>query len=490
MSEQKKQKLSLETADVEKSVEKTTDAQHSPVHNDAEKEKDDAGQAENLGNFEENSSLSSLSPGEREEYERLCEEYNDDYISVKARGAVQKCFEIQAGPENKKDYPRGIMNHGNTCFLNSVIQVLYHTSPFKDILFSHRDASVHPTIPQYISPSFFVQAFFEKFCGIMSDMSEEPEPTSSDNITPCTAMVLTTLVRHNICPEPFPGQNDAHEFLTFVRTYLSKYIKKYSGLREVKVYRKAEKRKLENGAPDSPEKKHRRVEGPEGKTCSVPVKEGPSEVTKSEMYPDIETLCTGKMETVYTCQTCKNTSARTETVLDIQLSVNNNDMETSLQALLDLEMKEETLSGDNAYRCDKCEKLVDAKKNCYFSSLPQILTFQMKLFNMVYNPTLGGVTYLDKPNLDLSIPKTMKFKEWCTETCEEKDAEYELKGIIQHMGSTIRSGHYLCTVKKNRKWYEISDNIVTPIEEEAVLSGSKTRGVSTPYLLFFTRLNE
>jgi len=45
---------------------------------------------------------------------------------------------------------------------------------------------------------------------------------------------------------------------------------------------------------------------------------------------------------------------------------------------------------------------------------------------------------------------------------------YELKGIVEHSG-TLNGGHYVSYVKKNNKWFYISDSSYQETTESNVL---------------------
>ncbi|XP_051874685.1 ubiquitin carboxyl-terminal hydrolase 47-like isoform X3 [Pristis pectinata] len=88
------------------------------------------------------------------------------------------------------------------------------------------------------------------------------------------------------------------------------------------------------------------------------------------------------------CSKCKQSTDENSFFLEIPLSVCSADasvqfdlMEKSLEEFL----KEETMKGDNKYYCDKCGAKTEAKSRYYFKHLPQILTFQLKRFELDYN---------------------------------------------------------------------------------------------------------
>ena len=63
------------------------------------------------------------------------------------------------------------------------------------------------------------------------------------------------------------------------------------------------------------------------------------------------------------CKECDYTSERLEPYLDLTVAISGySDLSESLT---DCYLNHETLSGNNQYRCDGCNKLVDAEKVSY-----------------------------------------------------------------------------------------------------------------------------
>jgi uncharacterized UBP type Zn finger protein len=57
---------------------------------------------------------------------------------------------------------------------------------------------------------------------------------------------------------------------------------------------------------------------------------------------------------------------------------------------------------------------------------------------------------------------------------------YELIGVINHVGNTIKSGHYITYTKKNDKWYEIDDLDVKEVNSDEI-----NKLGNTPYVLLY-----
>ena len=127
---------------------------------------------------------------------------------------------------------------------------------------------------------------------------------------------------------------------------------------------------------------------------------------------------------------------------------------TELSECLSCFFSTETLSGDNAFECSSCSTHVDAEKQTYFKSLPDILTIQLKRFHH------GDFI---KDNHLVAFPETLNLFERLlperrmtdnntssadtTETLTESQCWYDLTGILVHVGYTILSGHYYAFVR-------------------------------------------
>jgi ubiquitin C-terminal hydrolase len=130
----------------------------------------------------------------------------------------------------------------------------------------------------------------------------------------------------------------------------------------------------------------------------------------------------------------------------------------------------------NNYKCDKCKEssTYGYNKN-YIFSLPEILVICLKKFEKTnsgmkkYSKSVSFSTELDLSHYILE--KSGKATE---------DAHYELYGAVQHSGS-LNGGHYVCYVmKESGSWYYISDSFFDKVRPDAVLK-------SDAYLLFYRR---
>ncbi len=130
----------------------------------------------------------------------------------------------------------------------------------------------------------------------------------------------------------------------------------------------------------------------------------------------------------------------------------------------------------NSYKCDHCKEnsTYGYNKN-YILTPPEILVICLKKFEK----TAYGMKKYSK---SVSFPSQMDLSRYVLSNPDRADtsAIYELYGAVQHSGS-LNGGHYVCFVKKESgTWYYVSDSVVSQSSEGAALK-------SDAYLLFYQR---
>lgn len=185
-------------------------------------------------------------------------------------------------------------------------------------------------------------------------------------------------------------------------------------------------------------------------------------------------LFQGELLSQVVCGNCGHNSRCFDPFLDLSVSVSR---VKSLEQALSQYCKEESLSGDNMYKCEKCRKRVNATKSMRIHKTPPILTVQLKRFEYSRVSSQFGkiddkVAFQEKLNL---MP-WMSDKDVPLEQCS-----YSLRGIVVHHGSGCRSGHYVAFVKsRSDVWYHMDDQNVSKVGLNAVLN-------MKPYILFYVK---
>ena len=186
------------------------------------------------------------------------------------------------------------------------------------------------------------------------------------------------------------------------------------------------------------------------------------------------------------CKECNNISSHNELYIDFYLPIKKgklviNSLEKSFECFFGIE----ELIKDNQYKCEKCNKKVDAEKYFEIKSLPKILLIALNRFEYDYNKGLKK-----KINTPISIPDKI------TKIGNLDNLNYDLYGIIIHSGSAM-SGHYFSLIKnfeKEKKWYKFDDRCVFEIKDineyKKIISGNeKNLNDSTAYILLYRNNN-
>lgn len=130
----------------------------------------------------------------------------------------------------------------------------------------------------------------------------------------------------------------------------------------------------------------------------------------------------------------------------------------------------------NNYKCDKCKEAstYGYNKN-YLFSLPEILVICLKKFEKTYSG-------MKKYSKNVTFSTELDLSRFVLEKSgrETEDARYELYGAVQHSGS-LNGGHYVCYVmKESGSWYYISDSYFNKVAVSTALN-------SDAYLLFYRK---
>jgi len=159
--------------------------------------------------------------------------------------------------------------------------------------------------------------------------------------------------------------------------------------------------------------------------------------------------------------------------LDLPI-VDGNTIMPSLIDCLDLFTKPDLLSGDNAWLNEKTNQKQDVNKNVVFWNFPKILVIVLK--RITPDGTRKIHANVDFPITDLDLSKYVL-------GYDPESYVYDLFGICNHFGGT-NGGHYTAFVKHaSNKWVHFNDNVVEIIENPS--------HIVTPhaYCLFYRKKN-
>ena len=153
---------------------------------------------------------------------------------------------------------------------------------------------------------------------------------------------------------------------------------------------------------------------------------------------------------------------------------NCNQNEVDLMDCFEFEKKVNFMSGDNAMYCNYC------KQTCA-SSMCTILATGPEILILILNRGKGiefNVKLNFYENLDLSNYIEIK----------ETGTQYELFGVITHIGESSMSGHFIAYCKDlwdNNTWYKYNDAMVDKVND---FNGDVVN-FAMPYVLFYKKTN-
>lgn len=170
---------------------------------------------------------------------------------------------------------------------------------------------------------------------------------------------------------------------------------------------------------------------------------------------------------------CEHISERIEPFSAIQCDIKGiSSLQESLQTYVDGEIME----GDNKYKCEKCNRHVDAVKRACLKEIPDHLIFHLKRFSFDLR-TLQR----NKINDHFDFPAEIDLSPFTVEHLSDSSSEtppdvFELVGVLVHAG-TAESGHYYSYIRERptsdgtQPWFEFNDETVSPWDP-ANLAGS------------------
>lgn len=234
----------------------------------------------------------------------------------------------------------GLVNVGNTCFLNSVLQCLTYCPPLANYLLQEDNHAVKCKS----------RMTFCMMCELQRHMKRALEGSANGAIRP--GPIVENL--RNIAKQFRHGsQEDAHEFLRYVVDHLTRAcIASYSG--------------------------------------NVPLDRVSKETTV------IHEIFGGHHRSQVTCLECKQTSNTYDLFMDFILDIKG--VQTLTQAL-EKSVEVEILMGDNAYECPRCRKKVRAQKRFTVHRPPKVATIQFKRFDSLGHKVSRHVVYTERLDL-------------------------------------------------------------------------------------------
>ncbi|KAL7734046.1 hypothetical protein ACLKA6_011731 [Drosophila palustris] len=244
--------------------------------------------------------------------------------------------------ERKWQVGTGMLNVGNTCYLNSTLQALFHIPALANWLVSET--------------SHLENCNISESCGgsgcIICAMAKTLQSTQSNQSAVRPFLIYTKL--RQICKHMVVGrQEDAHEFLRFLVEAMEKaYLMRFRNYKEL------------------------------------------DQLVK-ETTP-LNQIFGGYLRSEVRCLSCNHVSITFQHFQDLLLDIRKAD---TLEEAFDGYFSRERLE-DMGYKCEGCKKKVSATKQFSLERAPITLCIQLKRFSMMGNKLTKQISF--KPRIDLS----------------------------------------------------------------------------------------
>ena len=320
----------------------------------------------------------------------------------------------------------GLANLGNTCFINSCMQILSHTYELNE----------------FLNMKDFKKKLKNKYdSALLLEWDNLRQILWNDNCIVSPGKFIKTIQKIAEIKEMdiFAGysQNDLPEFLLFL----------------IDCFHNSLSREIKMTISGNVENETDTI----ALQCFDMVKK-----MYSKEYSEIWNLFYAvHVSEITHLETGKKLKITPEPYFMIDLPIPQNNKCPSLLDCFELYVEGETLEGENAWFNDETNEKVNIKKRIQFWSFPNILAIDFKRFNSRNQKNQILISFpLD--NLDLS-KYVIGYK--------KNSYIYELYGVCNHSGGVL-GGHYTAYVKNaNGKWYHFNDTSVSEVGlEDSIIS--------------------
>uniref|UniRef100_A0A3B5MAV5 Ubiquitin carboxyl-terminal hydrolase n=1 Tax=Xiphophorus couchianus TaxID=32473 RepID=A0A3B5MAV5_9TELE len=391
----------------------------------------------------------------------------------------------------------GLRNLGNTCYMNSILQVLSHLHVFRECFLRldltqalellasavHGQLTVKTTTQFPLSQRKGLQSTSGLSGGASRGRSMEliqPKEPSSKHISLCHELHTLFQVMWSgkwALVSPFAMLHSVWQLIPAFRGYAQQDAQEFLCELLDKVQQELEST------------------GKHTNTTGVPQKR-----LIKQVLSVVNTIFHGQLLSQVTCLACSHRSNTVEPFWDLSLEFperyHRNSRESATQAPCHLtEMlakftETEALEG-NIYACDQCNAarrrtcsktviLTEAKKQLMVFKLPQVLRLHLKRFRW------SGRNHREKIGVHVSFDQLLNMESYCSPSAagspRPKHFLYELSAVVMHHGKGFGSGHYTayCYNTEGGFWVHCNDSKLNVCSVDEVCRAQA-------YILFYTQ---
>lgn len=329
-------------------------------------------------------------------------------------------------PETKERFI-GLENLGLTCFVNSVLQVLFRVEPLKSAVIQWAMCSRAGETPALSRKTLLM----EEVAALFADMEHNSYRTGT--LEP-RRVVQATRRLHDFFAER-QEQHDAQEFYSWLVNELAETV------------------------------------------AALPPGPGPGLAVLRRRYEETKGLTfvhaalEGLQESITRCCACGTESRRAEPFFELATSVvDGSSVAFGLRQL----WRAEPLAGFHCEAASCVEAPRDAVRRSALLRLPRVLVVHLKRFQYdARSQRLRKLLHRVSFCMELRLPAA-------------PDTLFRLLGVVVHVGASVASGHYVSIVRVQERWFLFNDEhvqIISSMQLSNFFGGSMSA-----YMLFYEKV--
>ncbi|KAG6008028.1 hypothetical protein E4U54_008754 [Claviceps lovelessii] len=378
---------------------------------------------------------------------------------------VIRTFHVDSNNRASLIEPRGLINTGNMCYMNSILQVLVFCTPFYDFLEQLRQKAAHNFKSE--TPLVDILVVFMQEFKVLASASNADQlrhivrPETFEQFgEPFTPEFVYDAIRQlsRFASMEHGHQQDAEEFLGFLLQTLDDECTHLMNKPLNSEGRKAgaSASAVQNGPDASGDwlevgrKQKAAISRLSGSSSSTPITKIFGGLLRSELrVPGLKDSIT------------------TEPYQPLQLDIGSPEIRNVVDALKGL-TRPERLQGDfNSSR----GKDVTATKQVFIESLPPVLILHLKRFQ--FDAEGHGTIKIWKKigyPLELDIPREALSRQRRQRIGTGPMPRYKLISVVYHHGKNASGGHYTVDVRRQdgREWIRMDDTVLRRIHGDEV----------------------